>query len=69
MEPQIWQSGHLASGGPKKVRFLGLKMAKRYIFLLFRQDKKYKKYILQKNWVKNLIPALGNGLSNLHPLI
>ena len=65
MEPQIWQSGHLVSGGPKKVHIWGVKMAKKCCFLLFCQDKICKKYILQKNWVKTAIPALGSGQSNL----
>ena len=34
-------------------------------FLFWLRDT-YKKYILQKNWVKTAIPALSSGQSNLH---
>ena len=64
--PPRWnlKSGKVATwpqGVQRKYVFWGLKTAKKCRFLLLRQDKIYKKYILQKNWVKNLIPALGNG--------
>ena len=35
MEPQIWQSGHLASRGPKKISFLGVKNGKKVLFFPF----------------------------------
>ena len=37
------------------------------IFLRLRDA--YKKYFLQKKWVKTAIPALSSGQSNLHPPI
>ena len=40
-------------------------MAKKCCFQVFRQEQTYKKYILQNKLSKNLIPALGNGKSNL----
>ena len=46
---------------------------KMYFLYVSRSRKKnlwphdtYKKYILQKKWVKKAIPALGSGQSNLH---
>ena len=44
-------------------------MAKKWCYQIFRQVQTYKKYILQKKWAKNLIPALSEVRSNLHPLI
>ena len=41
--------------------FGGLKMAKKCGFQFFHQIETYKRYILEKNWTKNLISALGNG--------
>ena len=45
----------------------GLKWPKNYFFQIFHVVQTYKKYILQKKWSKNLIPAPGNGKSNLPP--
>ena len=44
-------------------------MAKKCCNQIFRQVQTYRKYILQKKWAKNLIPALSEVRSNLHPLI
>ena len=57
--PEIWTRSEkrAVSGGKTKK-----KLPK---FFLRLQDT-YKKYILQKNWVKTAIPALSSGQSNLH---
>ena len=49
----------------KKNVFWGVKTAKKCCFSLFHRVQIYKKYILQKNWVKTAIPFLSSGQSNL----
>ena len=59
--------GNLANQGPppKEVAFSGGKTKKKLSkFFLWLRDT-YKKYILQKNWVKTAIPALSSGQNNL----
>ena len=63
-EPQFWKSGK--SGTPnKKEAVSGGKTPKKLSKKILRLRDAYKKYILQKNWVKTAIPALGSGQSNL----
>ena len=49
--------------------FLGGKNPKKVLPIFLRPPHIYKKYFLQKNWVKTAIPALSSGQSNLHPPI
>ena len=59
--------GNLANQGPppKEVAFSGGKTKQKLSkFFLWLRDT-YKKYILQKNWVKTAIPALSSGQNNL----
>ena len=60
-------SGNLASQGPptKKTALSGGKTKKRLPKFFLRLRDTYKKYILQKNWVKTAIPALSSGQNNL----
>ena len=69
LEPRIRQFGQMVSEVKLNCVFQGLKMAKKWLFQIFHGVQTYKKYILQKKWSKNLIPAPGNGESNLPPLI
>ena len=69
LEPRIRKFGQMVSEVKLNCVFQGLKMAKKCLFKIFHGVKTYKKYILQKKWSKNLIPAPGNGESNLPPLI
>ena len=59
--PEIWTRSEkrAVSGGKTK---------KKPKFFLRLQDT-YRKYILQKKWVKTAIPALSSGPSNLHQSI
>ena len=50
----------------KKQLFQGVKPKKNCPNFFLRLRDTYKKYILQKNWVKTAIPALSSGQSNLH---
>ena len=67
LEPEFWKIAQMASWVLLKCVFGGLKMAKKWLFQIFHEVQTYKKYILQKKWSKNLIPAPGNGWSNLPP--
>ena len=60
-------SGNLGSQGPptKKEAVSGGKTPKKLSKKFLRLRDAYKKYILQKNWVKTAIPALSSGQSNL----
>ena len=69
LEPRIRKFGQMVSEVKLNCAFQGLKMAKKWLFQIFHGVQTYKKYILQKKWSKNLIPAPGNGESNLPPLI
>ena len=62
-EPPPWKSGPL----PKKTAVSGGKTKKKLPTFFLRLWDTYKKYILQKNWVKTAIPALSSGQTNLHP--
>ena len=64
--------GNLDSQGPptrKKTTLSGGKTKKKLPNFFLRLWDTYKKYILQKNWVKTAIPALSSDQSNLHPPI
>ena len=61
-EPPPWKSGPL----PKKTAVSGGKTKKKLPKFFLRLWDTYKKYILQKNWVKTIIPAHSSGQSNLH---
>ena len=50
---------------PKKTAFSGGKTKKKLPKFFFWLRDTYKKYILQKNWVKTAIPALSSGQNNL----
>ena len=50
----------------KKTVLSGGKTEKNLSQFFLRLANTYKKYILQKNWVKTVIPALSSGQSNLH---
>ena len=67
LEPRIRKFGQMVSEVKLNCVFQGLKMAKKWLFQIFHEVQTYKKYILQKKWSKNLIPAPGNGWSNLPP--
>ena len=55
-----------SQGPPKKKTVLsGRKTAKNLSQFFWRLANTYQKYILQKNWVKTVIPALSSGRSNL----
>ena len=60
-EPPPWKSGPL----PKKTAVSGGKTKKKLSKFFLRLWDTYKKYILQKNWVKTAIPALSSGQNNL----
>ena len=60
-EPPPWKSGPL----PKKTAVSGGKTKKKLPKFFFWLRDTYKKYILQKNWVKTAIPALSSGQNNL----
>ena len=64
-------SGNLASQPPrpKKMPFWGGKTPKKSTNFFWRLLDTYKKYILQKNWSKTVIPALSSGQHNLQTLI
>ena len=49
--------------------FLGGKTPKKSAKFFLRLRDAYKKYILQKKWIKTAISALSSGQSNLHPPI
>ena len=51
----------------KKTALSGGKTEKNLSQFFLRLANTYKKYILQKNWVKTVIPALSSGQSNLPP--
>ena len=59
--------GNLANQGPppKKVAFSGGKTKKKLPKFFLGLCDTYKKYILEKNWVKTAIPALSSGQNNL----
>ena len=61
LEPEFRKIAQMASWVLLKCVFEGLKMAKKSLFKIFHKVQTYKKYILQKKWSKNLIPAPGNG--------
>ena len=64
--PEIWPAKHPLW---KKRLFWGGKTQKKLAKFFLRLLDAYKKYILQKNWVKTAIPALSSGQSNLQTLI
>ena len=53
----------------KLAAFFGVLPPKKTAKFFLRLRDAYKKYFLQKNWVKTAIPALSSGQSNLHPPI
>ena len=61
MAPNSWKSDPLQ----KKTAFSGGKTKKKLPKFFFWLRDTYKKYILQKNWVKTAIPALSSGQNNL----
>ena len=62
--PNFWKSGK--SRTPYKKRLFSVGKRKKMLPKFFwRLRDTYKKYILQKNWVKTAIPALSSGQSNL----
>ena len=60
--PEIWPAKHPLW---KKRLFWGGKTQKKLAKFFLRLLDAYKKYILQKNWVKTAIPALSSGQNNL----
>ena len=50
---------------PEKNCFFGGKTKKKSVNFFWRLGDTYKKYILEKNWVKTAIPALSSGQNNL----
>ena len=50
----------------KKTAVSGGQTKKSVVKIFLRLRDAYKKYILQKKWVKTAIPALSSGQSNLH---
>ena len=68
VEPPLWKSEpppRKSRPSPKKQLFQGGKTKKKLPKFFLRLRDTYKKYILQKNWVKTAIPALSSGQSNL----
>ena len=61
MAPNSWKSDPLQ----KKTAFSGGKTKKKLPKFFFWLRDTYKKYILQKNWVKTAIQALSSGQNNL----
>ena len=64
LAPNFWKSGK--SRTPYKKRLFSVGKRKQMLpKKILRLRDTYKKYILQKNWVKTAIPALSSGPSNL----
>ena len=63
--PQFWQTGKSGTPYEKKTALSEGKTEKNLSKFFWRLANTYKKYILQKNWVKTVIPALSSGRSNL----
>ena len=63
--PQFW---HWTPRWKKRC-FWGGKTPQKTANIFLRLLDTYKKYILQKNWSKTVIPALSSGQHNLHPAI
>ena len=68
--PRIFHNFSETPAGPRggeKNCFRGGKTHKNTAKIFLRLRDIYKKYILQKNWVKTVIPAFSSGQSNLPP--
>ena len=64
--PQFLKNSSWAQGLGKKPFFGRVKPPKILPTFFLRPPDTYKKYILQKKWIKTAIPALSSGQSNLH---
>ena len=67
--PQFWKTSPTGADGWNFGLFWGVKTPKNAAKFFVSSRHTYKKYFLQKNWVKTAIPALSGGKSNLHPPI
>ena len=67
--PQFWKTSLWGADAWNFGPFWGVKTPKNAAKFFLSSRHTYKKYFLQKNWVKAAIPAFSGGQSNQHPPI